>query len=129
MRTISEIAREIRTDWKRPYFGAVPYLDAMHELSSIEDKYYFDDAHSVVAYFSRERPDLARPSRPPRQGRTQRYAGALMEKLREYLRQSMVEIDALLQKDGELSKWDRGYLQALADIAGEFFPDDEELLS
>ena len=40
MRSIAVIAREIRADWKKPYFGAVPYLDAMCELSSINDNYY-----------------------------------------------------------------------------------------
>ena len=51
MRTIHEIANEIRLDWARPYFGAVPYLEAMHSLKSIDDKYGRDDASSVVAYF------------------------------------------------------------------------------
>lgn len=50
-RPISVIAAEIRRDWKRPYFGAVPYLDAMDSLDSIEDQYYADDAHTVVVYF------------------------------------------------------------------------------
>lgn len=50
-RPIYEIAREIRNDWKRPYFGAVPYLDAMFSLDSIRDNYYDDSGHSVVLYF------------------------------------------------------------------------------
>lgn len=45
------IAREIRTDWKKPYFGAVPYLEAMAALSSIHGAYYQDSAKSIVAYF------------------------------------------------------------------------------
>ena len=51
MRSIAVIAREIRADWKKPYFGAVPYLDAMCELSSINDNYYYDSGESVVRYF------------------------------------------------------------------------------
>jgi len=51
MRKLSEIAAEIRRTWPKPYFGAVPYLDAMRSLSSINDHYYEDDARSVVAYF------------------------------------------------------------------------------
>lgn len=51
MRPINEIAREIRQDWKRPYFGAVPYLDAMGTLDSINDRYGLDSAKSVVCYF------------------------------------------------------------------------------
>ena len=50
-RPLHTIAREIRTDWQKPYFGAVPYLDAMSELESIADKYYDDSARSVVMYF------------------------------------------------------------------------------
>ena len=45
------IAREIRTDWKKPYFGAFPYLEAMAALNSIHGAYYEDSAKSVVAYF------------------------------------------------------------------------------
>ena len=51
MRNISEIAREVRADWKKVYFGAVPYLDAMGSLGGIDDKYGLDDGRSVVAYF------------------------------------------------------------------------------
>lgn len=50
-RPIARIAREIRADWKKPYFGAVPYLDAMHSLDSIRDAYYHDSGSSVVRYF------------------------------------------------------------------------------
>jgi len=51
MRPIHDIAYEIRTDWKKPYFGAVPYLDAMFSLNSINDDYYQDSGKSVVLYF------------------------------------------------------------------------------
>ena len=50
-RPLSTIAREIKTVWKKPYFGAVPYSDAMLGLNRIEDKYFFDSAESVVRYF------------------------------------------------------------------------------
>ena len=50
-RTLSTLARDISRDWTKPYFGAKPYLDAMHSLQSIRDKYYYDDAESVVRYF------------------------------------------------------------------------------
>jgi hypothetical protein len=50
-RPIYEIAREIRNDWKRPYFGAEPYLDAMFSLDSIRDNFMYDSGHSVVLYF------------------------------------------------------------------------------
>jgi hypothetical protein len=50
-RSINIIARDISNDWAKPYFGAVPYLDAMHSLSTMQDKFYFDDASDVVRYF------------------------------------------------------------------------------
>jgi hypothetical protein len=50
-RPLYSIAYEIRKDWRKPYFGAVPYLDALRSLSSIEDSYGADSARSVVAYF------------------------------------------------------------------------------
>ena len=45
------IAAEIRADWKKPYFGAVPYLSAMSTLSDIRDNYIYDDGKSIVLYF------------------------------------------------------------------------------
>lgn len=50
-RSLNTIAREIRSNWTKPYFGAVPYLDAMGSLDTMQDKYYYDDAQSVVLYF------------------------------------------------------------------------------
>ena len=50
-RPLYEIASEIRKDWSPVNFAAKPYLDAMRELSSINDDYYEDSAHSVVLYF------------------------------------------------------------------------------
>ena len=51
MRPLYEIARDIRNDWKKPYFGAVPYLEAMAKLETIEQNYYYDTGRSVVMYF------------------------------------------------------------------------------
>ena len=50
-RTISQIAGIVRKDWKKVYFGAVPYLDAMFSLESVDDDYGYDSGRSVVAYF------------------------------------------------------------------------------
>jgi hypothetical protein len=50
-RPLYEIAAEIRKDWTKVYFGAVPYLEAMGTLNSINDDYYMDSAKSVVMYF------------------------------------------------------------------------------
>lgn len=51
IRSISTIAREIRRNWKPIYFGAVPYLEAMEDLESINSKYGADDGKSIVRYF------------------------------------------------------------------------------
>jgi hypothetical protein len=50
-RPLYVIAREIKATWPKVYFGAVPYLDAMGSLDSINDTYGYDDAKSVVLYF------------------------------------------------------------------------------
>jgi hypothetical protein len=50
-RSLSVIAAEIRKDWKKPYFGAVPYLQAMMCLDKITDNYGFDTGKSIVIYF------------------------------------------------------------------------------
>jgi hypothetical protein len=50
-RSLNTIHREISKDWTKPNFAAKPYLDAMRHLDTIRDRYYFDDAASVVRYF------------------------------------------------------------------------------
>lgn len=50
-RPLSEIATEISNDWTKVYFGAVPYLDAMQTLNSIEDDYIHESGKSIVLYF------------------------------------------------------------------------------
>lgn len=50
-RSLATIAREIRKDWTKPYFGAVPYLQALGDLDKVTDKYGWDDGRSIVIYF------------------------------------------------------------------------------
>ena len=50
-RPIHAIADEIIRDWKKPYFGAVPYLGAMRFLHTVDDTYGYDDARTVILYF------------------------------------------------------------------------------
>jgi hypothetical protein len=51
-RPIHEIADEISKSWgSKVNYGAKPYLDAMRQLSSMDDKYYADDARSILSYF------------------------------------------------------------------------------
>jgi len=51
-RPIYEIAKDIRKAWgPKVNYAAKPYLDAMRELSSINDKYMYDTGKSIVLYF------------------------------------------------------------------------------
>ena len=50
-RPLYEIAREILADWKKPYFGAVPYLSAMQTLNTTSDMYGCETGTTIVVYF------------------------------------------------------------------------------
>jgi hypothetical protein len=50
-RSIRSIALDIRREWIKVNYAAKPYLDAMLELNSINDKYGFDNARSIILYF------------------------------------------------------------------------------
>lgn len=50
-RPISTIARDISRAWPKPNFAAVPYLNAMRQLESVNDDYGYDSGKSVVLYF------------------------------------------------------------------------------
>jgi hypothetical protein len=50
-RSLSVIAAEIRRDWKKVNYAAVPYLQAMACLDTMQDMYGCDDALSIVSYF------------------------------------------------------------------------------
>ena len=52
MRSLNTIAREIKLDWgNKVHYSARPYLDAMLSFETINDKYGFDSARSIVLYF------------------------------------------------------------------------------
>jgi hypothetical protein len=50
-RPIFEIVKEIRADWEKVNYGAVPYLDAMATINKIEESYYYESARTQVIYF------------------------------------------------------------------------------
>ena len=50
-RPLWKIAREIEADWTNVYFGAVPYLKAMRDLTTLDDRYGMDDGETIVTYF------------------------------------------------------------------------------
>lgn len=51
LRPIHVIAKEIKEKWKKPYFGAVPYLDAMREMTTAKSSYGLDPGHEILNYF------------------------------------------------------------------------------
>ena len=51
VRSISEIAKEIKADWKKVSPHALPYLNAMYSLEKVTDYYVLDSAKSVISYF------------------------------------------------------------------------------
>ena len=52
-RTFAAIAAEIKATWKKPYFGAAPYIAALSTIHSSDKNalYVFETAESVVRYF------------------------------------------------------------------------------
>jgi hypothetical protein len=50
-RSLSEIAAEIRRDWRPPNYAAAPYIEAMASLDSMSDNYGAESAKGIVAYF------------------------------------------------------------------------------
>lgn len=49
--TLSQIAKLIVKDWGVPNYAAKPYLQAMANLSTVNDKYGLESGTSVVRYF------------------------------------------------------------------------------
>ena len=50
-RPLYQIAIDIRSHWPNPYFGAVPYIDAMRSIASVNDRYGVESARGLVLYF------------------------------------------------------------------------------
>jgi len=48
---IAALARVIRRDWAKVYFGAAPYLQAMATLDKASDSYGYDSGKSIIRYF------------------------------------------------------------------------------
>ena len=48
---LSNIAHDIRRDWKSVNFAAKPYLAAMLEMDQITDQYMYDSGKTIVNYF------------------------------------------------------------------------------
>ena len=51
--TLSALMQIVKSDWKNPYFGAVPYIRALSTVNqvSLEGNYGCDDVRSIVVYF------------------------------------------------------------------------------
>jgi len=50
-RPLYAIASEIKRNWEKVYFGAVPYLDAMQGLESVNESFGYDSGRGIVRYF------------------------------------------------------------------------------
>jgi len=50
-RPLYEIAAEITADWKPVWFGAVPYVEAMSCLTSLDQMYGMESGRTIVSYF------------------------------------------------------------------------------
>jgi hypothetical protein len=50
-RQLHQIGREITQTWKKPYFGAVPYIEALLYLTDMDSKYGDQPAEDIVMYF------------------------------------------------------------------------------
>lgn len=51
-RTLRQIALEIKQKWPKPYFGAVPYIDAMLAINGgVNASYGVEDGKTQVIYF------------------------------------------------------------------------------
>ncbi len=50
-RSLTTIAYDVKRHWSPVYFGAVPYLDAMTRLDTLNDYCMNDRADTIVRYF------------------------------------------------------------------------------
>jgi hypothetical protein len=50
-RPLSRIANDISRHWPKPWYGAVPYIGALHCLYSIDDTYINESARGIVRGF------------------------------------------------------------------------------
>ena len=49
--SINQIARLIQKDWGKVNFAAIPYLDAMYALTTIDNQYGMDSGRDIVNRF------------------------------------------------------------------------------
>lgn len=49
--TIRGLMNEVRKDWKKPYFGAVPYIQALSCCETMDSPYLLETARDLVPYF------------------------------------------------------------------------------
>lgn len=50
-RPLSNIAHDIKREWKNVNYAAKPYLAALLQMDKVTDSYYYDTGESVVRYF------------------------------------------------------------------------------
>ena len=50
-RTLQVITKEIRKDWRYPYIGATPCLQAMSQITGMDSKYNGETGYQIVSEF------------------------------------------------------------------------------
>jgi hypothetical protein len=50
-RSLNVIAADIQNDWQKVNIAALPYLEAMHSLITVNDRFGLDSGDSIVRYF------------------------------------------------------------------------------
>jgi hypothetical protein len=49
--SLSQLARIVKKDWVKVYYGAVPYLDALGQMDNVNQNYGHDSGSTVVCGF------------------------------------------------------------------------------
>jgi len=50
-RPLSNIAHDVKRDWKKVNYAALPYLNAMLQMDKVADNYMYDSGKAIVRYF------------------------------------------------------------------------------
>jgi hypothetical protein len=115
-RPLHEIARDIKTNWPKVNYAAQPYLDALHELESVDDMYYADPASHIVNYFLSN----ARSWRGPEAKRIKDELKGLVSRRANRLAYSDEELEAYKETVSSDEKPPRPKAKPFPDTDGEW---------
>ena len=115
-RPLHEIARDIKANWPKVNYAAKPYLDALHELESVDDMYYADPASHIVNYFLAN----ARTWRGPEAKRIKDELKGMVSRRANRLAYSDDELDAYQEMMSNDEKPPRPKAKPFPDADGEW---------